>query len=106
LALYNYNGLLAPRLSLYNFWFQFTRFFVFWVSSLQLFLHRASGKKAAVPIYKVLLRPGRESSPQPTSTEVDAFTTRPGAGCTSVFNITWHRTFAEQQQRNPHFALI
>jgi len=38
LALYNYNGLVAPRLSLYNFWIQFTQFvFVFWVSSLQLF---------------------------------------------------------------------
>jgi len=37
LALYNYNGLVAPRLSLYNFWFCFTRF-VFLVCSLQLFL--------------------------------------------------------------------
>ena len=32
-ALYNYNGLVAPRLSLCNFWF----LFVFWVCSLQLF---------------------------------------------------------------------
>jgi len=38
LALYNYNGLVAPRLSLYNFWFHFNRFaFVFCVCSLQLF---------------------------------------------------------------------
>jgi len=33
LALYNYNGLVAPRLSLYNFWFVF----LFWLCSLQLF---------------------------------------------------------------------
>jgi len=36
LALYDYNGLVAPILSSYNFWFQFTRFFVFCVCSLQL----------------------------------------------------------------------
>ena len=36
LALYNNNGLVAPRLCLYNFWFQFTRFLVL-VSSLQFF---------------------------------------------------------------------
>jgi len=29
--------------------------------------HRAPGKKAAVPIYKVLERPGRESNSRPTS---------------------------------------
>jgi len=33
LALYNCNGLVAPRLCLYNFWFVF----VFLVCSLQLF---------------------------------------------------------------------
>jgi len=31
-------------------------------------------------IYKVLVRPGRESNSRPTSTEADALTTRPRAG--------------------------
>jgi len=37
MALYNYNGLVAPTLSLDNFRFQLTRFFVFWLCSLQIF---------------------------------------------------------------------
>jgi len=37
--------------------------------------HRAPGKKATVPIYKVFVRPGRDSNPRPTSTEADALTT-------------------------------
>jgi len=43
--------------------------------------HRAPGKKATVPIYKVLVKPGRElSNSRPTSTEAEAHTTRPQAG--------------------------
>ena len=42
--------------------------------------HRAPGKKAAVPIYKFLVSPGRETNSRPTSTEADALTTRPRAG--------------------------
>ena len=43
-------------------------------------VHRAPGKKATVPIYKVLVRPGQESTSRPTSTEADALTTTPRAG--------------------------
>jgi len=39
--------------------------------------HRAPGKKTAVPIFKVLARPGRESNFRPTSTNADALTTWP-----------------------------
>jgi len=46
----------------------------------QLFAHRASGKTATVPLYKDLVRPGRESSCKPTSTEADALTTKARAG--------------------------
>ena len=42
-------------------------------------IHRALGKKATVPIYKVLVRPDRESNSRPTSTAADALTTRPQA---------------------------
>ena len=42
--------------------------------------HRVPGKKAAVPIYKVLVRPGQETNSRPTSSEGDALTTRPRAG--------------------------
>ena len=42
--------------------------------------HRAPGKKVAVPIYNVLVRPGRDSNSRPTSTEADALITRPRAG--------------------------
>jgi len=55
LALYNYNGVLSPRLSLYNVCFHLTRFvfFAFCVRFLQLFrTHRAPGKEVEVPIYK------------------------------------------------------
>ena len=78
LALYNYLDLVAPRLvSLYNVWFHFTRFtFCSGCVSYSSSTHRAPGKKATVPIYKVLVRPGRESNSRPTSTEVDALTTR------------------------------
>jgi len=41
--------------------------------------HRAPGKKAVVPIYKVLVRRGRETNSRPTNTEADALTTRPRA---------------------------
>jgi len=43
-------------------------------------VHRAPGKKATVPIYKVLVRPGQVSTSRPTSTEADALTTTPRAG--------------------------
>jgi len=76
LALYNYNGLVAPRLSLYNFWFVLCSGCVPCSSSA----YRAPDKKAAVPIYKVLVRPRHESISRPTSTEADALTTRPRAG--------------------------
>ena len=61
MALYNCNGLVAPRLSLYNFWFQFTRLFVCsaWVPCSSI-AHHAPGKKAAVLICKVVVRPGRD----------------------------------------------
>ena len=81
LALCNYNGLIAPRLNFYDFRFQFTCFFCCcsgWVPCSSS-VHRPSGKKAAVPIYKVLVRPGWESNSRPTSTEADALTTRPRA---------------------------
>jgi len=42
--------------------------------------YRAPCKKAAVPIYKVLVRPGRKSNFRPTSNQADALTTRPRAG--------------------------
>jgi len=59
MALYNYSGLVAPLLSLYNAWFHLTRF-VLWSGrvSCSSSAHRALGKKATVPIYKVLVRPG------------------------------------------------
>ena len=38
--------------------------------SPQLSLHRAQGKKAAVPLYKVLTIPGLESNSGPTNAEV------------------------------------
>jgi len=57
LALYNYNSLVAPELSLHNFWFHFTRVFcVFWVCPCSSSAHRALGKEATVPVYKVLAR--------------------------------------------------
>jgi len=43
-------------------------------------VHRAHGKKATIPIYKVLVRPGRKANSRPTSTEADALTARPRAG--------------------------
>jgi len=36
--------------------------------------HRAPGKQATVSMYKVLVRPGRDSNPRPTSTEANALT--------------------------------
>jgi len=76
LALYNYSGLEAPRLSLYNVWCVLGVF----PAALPHTVRRAPGKKATVPIYKVLARPGRESNSRPTSTEADALTTTPQAG--------------------------
>ena len=83
LALYNYNGLVAPGLSLYS-GFIFTRFLL------------CSGcvpcSSGCVPCsffrtpcawqegYKVLVRPGRESNFRPTSIAADALTTTPRAG--------------------------
>ena len=80
LALYNYNGLVAPGLSLYS-GFIFTRFLLCsGCVPCSSSVHRAPGKKATVPICKVLVRPGRESNFRPTSIEADALTTRPRAG--------------------------
>jgi len=61
LALYNYYGLVAPRLSLHNFWFHINSacFYVLREFPAALSAHRAPGEKAAVPMYKVLVRPGR-----------------------------------------------
>ena len=69
LALYNYNGFVTPRLSLYNFRFILCSGCVPCSSSA----HRAPGKKGTVPIYKVLVRPGQESNSPPTNTEVEMF---------------------------------
>jgi len=72
LALYNYNGLVAPRLSLYNVWFHFARYSArSGCAPCSSSAHRAPGKKATVPIYMVWVRPGQESNPRPTSTEVE-----------------------------------
>ena len=89
LALYNYNGLVAPRLSLYNFWFVF----VLWMCPCNSSALRAPGKKGAVPIYKVLVRPSRESNSRPTSTEADALTTVATSPVSSgVALIVWFTT--------------
>ena len=52
LALYNYCGLVAPRLSLHNFWFHINTacFYVLREFPAALAAHRAPGEKAAVPI--------------------------------------------------------
>ena len=68
LAFYNYHGLVAPRLSLYNFCFLIYSFclcsgFVPCSSSA----HRVPGDKSTVPIYKVLVRPGREARVVPST---------------------------------------
>jgi len=89
LGLHNCNGLVAPRQSLYNFCF----------ISLGLFLcsgcvpcsssaHRVPGKMAAVPIYKVLVRPGGKSNS-------DALTTRPWAG-----TLNWTRPHLQTELIN------
>jgi len=57
LALYNCSSLAAPGLSLYNSWFVLSSGCVPCRSSA----HRGPGKKAAVPLYKVLVKPGQES---------------------------------------------
>ena len=49
-------------------------------SGCSSFARRAPGKKATVPMYKVLVRPGGESNSRPTSTEADALTNRPRTG--------------------------
>jgi len=70
MALHNYNSLVALRLSLYNFCFHFTRFVLCsGCVPCSAYAHRAPGKKTAVPIYKVVVRTGRESNSRPTSTE-------------------------------------
>ena len=87
LALYNYNGLVAPGLSLYS-GFIFTRFLLCsgcvpcssGCVPCSSSVHRAPGKRATVPICKVLVRPGRESNFRPTSIAADALTTTPRAG--------------------------
>jgi len=75
-ALYNYNGLVGPGLSLYKFWFVLSSGCI----PCGFSAHRGPGKKAAVTIYKVLVRPGRESNSRPASTVADALNTRPRAG--------------------------
>jgi len=61
MALYNYIGHVALRLSLHNVWFHLTRFILrFGGVPCSFSAHRAPGKKA--PICKVLVRPG-ESRP-------------------------------------------
>jgi len=60
MARQNNRGHVAPRLSVYN-------------SSAQ----RSRGRKATVPIYKVLAWPVCEPNSRPTSTEADARTTKP-----------------------------
>ena len=91
LALYNYYGLVAPRLSLHNFWFHIYSacFYVLREFPAALSAHRAPGEKAAVPICKVLERPGREANSRPTSTEADALTYRPRAGPQTNWQTNW-----------------
>jgi len=75
-ALYNYNGLVAPGLRLHNFWVIYTRVVLCSVCvPCSSSVHRAPGKKATVPIDKVLVRPGQESNSRPTSTEADTLAT-------------------------------
>jgi len=75
MALYNHNDLVAPRLSLHNVYSSLIWLgFVLWSGYVPCNSsgHREHGKKAAVPIYKVLARPGRESTSRPTSPDADA----------------------------------
>jgi len=67
---------------LHNFWFHINSacFYVLREFPAALSAHRAPGEKTAVPIYKVLVRPGREANSRTTSTEADALTYRPRAG--------------------------
>ena len=46
--------------------------------------HRVPGKKATVPVYKVLARPGREANSPPTNTKADVLTSRPRAGLSNL----------------------
>ena len=82
LALYDCNGLVAPGLSLNNFWVHFNSvcFLVVFPAALPYTVRHAPGKRATVPIYKVLVTPSQESNSRPTRTEADALTTRPRAG--------------------------
>jgi len=60
----------------YSVWFHLTRFV--WCSGCVPYsssAHRAPGKKATVPIYKVLVIPGQESNARPTTAQEDALTT-------------------------------
>jgi len=78
LALYNYNGLCSATTELVQFLGSFHS--VCFCVPCSSSAHRAPGKKAAVPIYKLMVRLGRKSNSRPTSTEADALTTRPRAG--------------------------
>ena len=73
-----YNGnLVMPRLSFLHL-VPFDSFcFAFWVVPAALPHTPGTGKKATIPLYKVLVRPGRESNSRNASTEANALTTRP-----------------------------
>jgi len=66
---------------------EFVQFLVRFCVPCSSSVYRTPGKKAAVPICKVLIRPGWESNSRPTSTEVDALTTRPRSGPNKELNM-------------------
>jgi len=82
MALYNYTGLEAPRLILYNVCFHFTRFCVLdvlpvgLVRKLQYQFTIGVQNLHTYKIYKVLVRSGGESKSRFTSTEAEALATR------------------------------
>jgi len=82
MALYNSTGLVAPRLSLYNVCFHFTRFCVLdvlpvgLVRKLQCQFTPGVKNLHTYKIFKVLLRSGRVSKSRFTSTEAEALATR------------------------------
>jgi len=62
-ALYGYSGLVAPRLSFCNVCCHLPRFVLCsGCVPCSFSTHRAPGKKATVPIYKVLVEPCQESN--------------------------------------------
>jgi len=82
MTLYNYTGLVAPRLSLYNVCFHFTQFCVLdvlpvgLVRKLQYQFTTGVQNLHTYKIYKVMVRSGRESKSRFTSTEAGALATR------------------------------